>query len=87
MENKMLQRVWITKYVLTEGIFSADAEVSNGGTICSYRLEGDHFTSYAHKNDFHLSRDAAVKRANEVISKAIASTERRLERLKGMKIK
>lgn len=51
--------VYVTKYALTEGPFKADAEISFGGSMASYRI-GNSYTQTAHGKDFWLTEDEAI---------------------------
>ncbi len=73
--------IWITKYALSSGIFSVDTEVEGGSRMASYRRTPDHYTSYVHGNDWHLSRDEAVKRAEEMRKKKIESLQKQIKKL------
>lgn len=72
---------WITKYVLTQGIFSTKVEVC---LETNDRMVSDTERSmvYYHENDWHLTKEAAVKRANNIRNKKIASLKKSIERIK-----
>ena len=73
---------WITRYALTKGVFSIKVEdcydttmVQDVGNTCSYY----------HGKDWHKTRKEAVKRANEMRDKKLASLKKSIERLKKLK--
>lgn len=78
-------KVWITKYALTQGIFTRDVEkareypglvtVKGSALWDSYHGEG---------KEWHRTRESAVKRAEQMRDKKIASLEKQLARIKGL---
>lgn len=78
-------RIWLTKHALTEGIKEAEGEVdSHCRTMVCY---GPKSALFAHGKDWHINRDAAVKRAEEMRKKRIASLRKQIEKLEAMDFK
>ena len=81
--------VYITKYALSSGISEADVdppEVTFPNLIVAKGNAGKGtYDTYYHKPHWHLTKDAAVARA-EVMRKArIAALQRQLKKLKSLK--
>ena len=80
-------KVWITKYALTQGIFERDVEQSKENpSMVTYQQDKSSYSEYYHGEgrDWHLTQTDAVKRANEMREKAIASAEKKIATLKEM---
>lgn len=75
---------YITRYALTAGIKAVEGNVCNpgGNEFFQWRGAPGEFMQYAHGNDWHLTKEAAVKRAEEMRVKKIASVEKQLAKLK-----
>ena len=78
-------KVWITKYTLTQGIFekevkfstaSDDMVVADGTYSECYHGEG---------REWHLTKEEAVKKAEEIKDRKIKSIQKQLEKLQNMK--
>jgi len=79
-------KAWITKYALTEGIREVLATQHENGMISfSDRYGADDW--YAHGNDWHKTREAALARAEEMRVAKIASLKERIAKLETMKFK
>lgn len=79
-------KVWITKYALTQGIYEKEAErctnVNNDMIeIKDSRLEFYH----GEGNEWHLTKESAIKKAKEMRDKKIKSVQKQLEKLQNMK--
>ncbi len=78
-------KVYITKYALTEGIYSAEAD------LCSDRMivirSSDRLPTYVHGEgkDWHRTPQAAIQRAEVMRLKAIQSVKKKLASLQAMK--
>ncbi len=72
--------VWITKYLFTQGIFSTTVEDCSDND----RMVKDTVSSlcYYHGNEWHRTREAAVKRAENMRKKKIASLKKSIEKIK-----
>lgn len=77
-------KVWITRYAITEGIFSVEAEISNG--MACYRRDG-RYQEFAHGKfkDWHPDFDSALLRAEELKLKKIQSLENSMKKIKALK--
>ena len=71
--------VWITKYALTTGIIESDAEHCLNVSEKMIQVGSG---TYYHGNDWHTSREAAVKRAEEMRNRKIRSIEKSLKQLR-----
>ena len=76
-------KVFITKYALTDGIIEADAELCNNPKMIVIKEKG-FFDRYFHDEDWHRTRESAVKRAEIMRDKSIKSAENRIEKLKNL---
>jgi len=74
---------WITKYALTKGIFSTMVESCDASNKMVKDISNDEWKCwYYHGNDWHRTKEAAVKRANEMRNKKLASLKKSIERIK-----
>lgn len=78
-ERKTLT-AWITKYLFTRGIFSTTVE------DCGDKMVKDTVTSmsYYHNNEWHRTREEAVKHAEKMRKRKIASLKRSIEKIKAL---
>ena len=83
-------KVWITKYALSEGIKEVEAELcldtdKTGNMIKCELISG--FNSYFHGEgrDWHKTREAAIKKAEEMRQKKIESLKKQLQKLEKMR--
>lgn len=76
-------KVFITKYALTEGITEVDAELCDIPGMILVKKKG-YFDSYYHGEDWHRTRESAVKRAELMRDKAIKSAEKKIQKLKNL---
>lgn len=94
IDGKEIIDVYITKYALTEGILVRKAYVCNdvnAEMICvvevspdgsSYKGRG--VSPYFHKNEWFMTQEEAVDKANEMKARKIKSLEKKLKQLKDM---
>lgn len=80
VERKDVATIWVTRWALTKGILAVKAELTNDRLMATYKV--GYYPVYVHRNDFHLTEEAAKARANEMVAKKIASTEKTLAKLK-----
>ena len=74
---------WITKYALTKGIFSATVEdCSVSEMVVDTEAE---YATYYHKNEWHRSKEKAVRRAEEMRTIKIASLTKSIEKINKLK--
>lgn len=78
-----MTKIYVTKYALTSGISEHDAEISSGGDMASFRENG--YPHYYHGDDFHLTLDEALKRAEEMRIKKLASLNKQIEKISALK--
>jgi hypothetical protein len=68
-----MSQVFITKYALTQGILEVNADVSEQREMISWKADGSWCTQFAHKGDFHFTRESAVEKAEQMRLKRIKS--------------
>lgn len=80
-------RVYITKYALTTGIQIKQAERPSTADDSMIVVRVGGYSSYYHGNgrDWHRSSESAIKRAEEMRRKKIASLKKALAKLEAMK--
>lgn len=75
-------KVWITKYALTQGIIEADGvRTSQGIYIKNSGLNTDYF----YGSDWYFDKESAIKKAEEMRQKKIASLKKQIEKLEEMR--
>jgi len=79
-------KVWITKYALTDGIVLVEAETTHSADMITYR-PGSWGKQYAHGEgrEWHRTPESALKRAEEMRTKKIASLRKSIAKLEAMK--
>lgn len=75
-------KVWITRYALSSGIKEADDGQQITPTMIKY---GGHH--YAHRQDWHITREKAVARAEAMRDKKIASLKQSLAKMEKLEFK
>lgn len=78
--------IYITKYALTDGIQQADAEVLDSGRYW-YIPKGGSYPTSVGGNDAHLTKDAALDRAEEMRIAKLQSLEKQMKKISAMKFK
>lgn len=76
-------KVYITKYALTKGILIKDAEDRYEGMI-RIKRSSCFYTQYFNVPDWHKTKKAAIKQANEMKKKKIASLKKQLNRIQAL---
>lgn len=84
-KQEELVKVYITKYALTDGIMEKTAEFVDSKMIRIPSAGGGFFDAYYHKPYFSTDREDAVKQAEKMRVKAIASAKKKLAALEAMK--
>jgi hypothetical protein len=81
-------RAWITKYALTSGVFTVEAELCSDTTarMIKFRRSSEHYVEYAHGMDWHTSRSDAMDRVDDMIAAKIKSLQKQLKKLESMTI-
>lgn len=74
-------RVWITKYVFTQGIIECHAELCNDVSDKMIAVSGASYTSHYHKPYWHTSKKAALQHAEELRLKKIKSLRKQISKL------
>jgi len=83
-------KVWISKYALTQGIFEKDAEDcenSRGELKGMIKYHENGFTVHFHGegNEWHRTKEEAIKKAEEMRLKKIESHKKAIIKLEKMK--
>lgn len=77
-------KVWITKYALTRGVFEMEVKSqSEDGTAVYGKSWDDYYRGEG--REWHRTKVSAIKKAEEMRQKKIASLLKQIEKLKQMK--
>jgi hypothetical protein len=79
----MVTKVFVTKYALTDGPFSVEAEILYNGSMASYKVNG--YLANAHGKDFWLSEGEAIADCERRRLAKIKSIEKQRKKLEEMK--
>lgn len=85
-------KVWITKYALTQGIEEIDSnqvkefEVTDTGYLC-FRRNGkySYTTELYSQKEWNQTKEFAIKKAEEMRQKKIASLKKQIDKLERMR--
>lgn len=83
-------KVWITKYALTRGIEEITSDdvsrmlIKKNGDLVMYGKSGMFPVSYSPDN-YSLDKQSAIKKAEEMRQKKIASLKKQIEKLEKMR--
>jgi hypothetical protein len=77
----MIQKVFITKYALSSGIMECEMDVKEDEKSCYGKPEGFAFRTGFYNNDFHLTKEEAVKDCEQRKIKRINSLEKQIIKL------
>ena len=77
-------RVFISKYALSSGIFSVEAEFLESKDSVKYRRDGGSFMEFAHKNEWHSCADKAIARAEEMRIAKLKSLDKQINKYSSM---
>ena len=79
-------KVWITKYAMSSGVFTAEAEETSIKGVCAVRPKesSSSLTAYYHGNDWHTNEAKAVIRFNQMKQKKIASLKKQLAKVEAL---
>lgn len=77
-------RVFISKYALSSGIFSVEAEFLESKDSVKYRRDGGSFMEFAHKNEWHSCADKAIDRAEEMRIAKLKSLDKQSKKVSAM---
>jgi len=75
--------VWITKYVLTEGI--REKEVKESGRDGVEIVGSNGIYCHTEGKEWHKDKESAIKKAEEMRNKEIIKLEKKIQKLKDMK--
>lgn len=75
-------KVWITKYALTKGIYSEEAELRAAGNILIEFPGG--YLQFFGDGEWHRTKSAAIAKAKEMITKELAFIKERISRLRAI---
>lgn len=82
METPKTFTAYITKYALTTGIETQQVKQWNKGMV-SYELSGR--IKYAHGKDWHITKEAAILRAEQMRSAKLKCIQDKINKLNGLK--
>lgn len=80
-------KVWITEYALTRGIVEAEYIKSCGANVILFKLGNSTRNRFTIKERCHESKESAIKQAEEMRQKQIASLEKQIEKLERIRFK
>ena len=82
--NERNIKVWITRYALTEGIFSCLATLehnASGRQFVSLKRSSSHYSECFFGNDWHLSYEDAIMQAEKMRIAKIVSLQKQIKKL------
>lgn len=88
--ERVMMKVWITKYALTGGIMEAHISKSELRKDCLYKfvdvkLPTGVVDTMVEKGDIHERKESAIKKAEDMRQKEITSLKKQIEKLEGMR--
>jgi len=75
---------WISKYALTSGIFSVEAEVCSTSPTMIHEQKAKMMSSFYHKPHWHNTKEEAIVQAEKMRKKKVASLEKQLNKIRKM---
>ncbi len=86
----MMAKFYVTKYALTQGIIEVEGEVCDGFPDMieeTEKTEHAYFkrTFHGKNTEWHETKESAIKKAEEMRDKKIASLRKQIEKLERMK--
>lgn len=82
---KELTKVYITKYALTTGVIEADMELKNDGKMCYGKPNSSSYDTGFFGDDFHLSKEDALKDCEKRRISKIKNLNKQIEKLSNLK--
>ena len=79
----MKQKVWITKYALSDGVAEYEAEIRGGSAYPGSPFMS--FTGFVMGKDAHETREAAMAVAEKMRVQKIASVKKQLAKLENLR--
>jgi hypothetical protein len=83
-ENPIIPKVWITKYALTRGVYTAE-NVEIDGSMIRFKQAGFLSTVYVHKPDWHETEAEAMAQVKVMLDAAQRALEKKLAKLESQK--
>ncbi|EOG6122134.1 hypothetical protein ACLF4E_004345 [Cronobacter malonaticus] len=80
-----MTKIYITKYALTSGIFTAEADVDTEKRMASFRASESGFLQFYHGDDFHFNEEASLARAEEMRIKKLKSLDKQIKKISAIK--
>lgn len=78
--------VYITKYAITTGVYSAEADVKGDMAVQRVqRAKGSGYAQYFHGKDWHLTEDEALDRAEEMRIAKLKSLDKQMKKISALK--
>lgn len=77
-------KAWITKYALTSGIFEAEGSVTRQGGFRGRPVQGG-LDQYFYGADFHLTKEEAITRAEEMRVRKLQSLDKQIKKVSALK--
>ena len=78
-----MTKIYVTKYVLTDGIVERDAEINFAGDMASVKLTGFYPQNF-HGKDWYTTKEDAIKRAEEIRTKKIQSLDKQIKKISAL---
>ncbi len=79
-------KFFVTKYALSAGILEVDGEINEHcATMMTYKSDVQGWNNHAHRQEWHVTKEAANHQANKMVKNKIASLERQIKKLKALK--
>ena len=75
-------KVFITRYALTSGIFSIEAQIKRD--MAFYKRSSRHFTEHAVKNEWFVCEEQAIERAEEMRIAKLKSLDKQIKKYSSM---
>jgi hypothetical protein len=75
---------WVSKYALTEGVRAHRVKTCGSDMVNLLKPDGSSGWGYLHKGDWHLTKDAADQKAEQMRLRKIASVKKQLARLEAL---
>ena len=78
-------KAWVTRYALTDGIWIGEADsCAESPNVIGFNREKPLGILYVIGNDWHRTEEAAIKRAEEMRTRKIASLRKQIAKLEAM---
>lgn len=83
-------KVYITKYALTSGVFSGEAEICKDTSTDMAIVRGkdfNQFDQYYHGKNWHKTKEEAIARAETMRENKLVSLKKQIQKIKGIDFK